>query len=118
MTELQQFLTALSDALAEAEVRALLHGYERYADLVESEMLPEDAGLPVYHATDFGVTLDAGLRVEMTEDGPQVFVTEPGRGEGSDIRFKLDVLDLLTREDLERVNLDEIRERIEEWKER
>jgi hypothetical protein len=104
--ELQQFLVSIYDSITKAEIQALHHGYGLYAELAESGMLPENASLPVYHATNVSVNLDAGLEPRETDEGTNVFITEGDGDSGSGISFDVELLDLVTRNDLENVELE------------
>ncbi|MEF8825924.1 MAG: helix-hairpin-helix domain-containing protein [Halapricum sp.] len=103
MTELDDFLTSLYDSFSEAEMQALQHGQTRLAELLESGSVPEDVSVPVYHASEVQVTLDVGLVAEETEEGLDVFVTEADEADASELAFKVDLFDLLEKEDLEAI---------------
>lgn len=104
MTELEEFLTALYDSIAEAEVQALQHGHRRLEEALEAGVISEDASLPVYHATDIEVDLDVGLKAKIENGQTKLIITEESeRAEEapSGLQFDLEVFDLLDRADLE-----------------
>jgi len=104
MTRLTAFLASIYDAFSEAEMQALKHGQARLAELLESGDVPEDVTVPVYHASDVQVNLDVGLVAEETERGMEVYVTEAGSEEASQLDFTVELFELLEKGDLEDID--------------
>ncbi|WP_066418071.1 hypothetical protein [Halorubrum aethiopicum] len=100
MTTLDSYLAAVYDAAAEAETLALINGQRRLRRMIEAGRLPEDASVPVYHASDLSVTLDVGLEARETEQGTELVVTEPGPDDDTAIDVDLEVYDMLEAGDL------------------
>lgn len=110
MTALRSFLTALYDDVSEAELTALQHGQTRLAELLRTGAIPPDVALPVYHASAVEVTLDVRLEAEASDDGLQLIVGEPAPEEASTLRLTLDLFELVDRNDLEELDLDDFLE--------
>jgi predicted flap endonuclease-1-like 5' DNA nuclease len=101
MTELTAFLASVYDSFSEAEMQALQHGQDRLAELLAVGAIPDDATVPVYHASQVAVTLDVGLVAEETADGTTVFVTEADEADASELAFTVDLFELLDESDLD-----------------
>lgn len=110
MTALRSFLTALYDDVSEAELTALQHGQTRLAELLRTGAIPPDVALPVYHASAVEVTLDVRLEAEASDDGLQLIVGEQAPEEASTLRLTLDLFELVDRNDLEELDLDDFLE--------
>lgn len=108
MTALRAFLTALYDDVSAAEMTALEHGQTRLAELLRAGAIPQDVALPVYHASAVEVTLDVRLEAEASDDGLQLIVGEPAPEEASMLRLTLDLFELVDRNDLEELDLDDV----------
>jgi len=108
MTELKTFLASLYDTFSAAEMTALRHGHARLAELLERKAVPEDAALPVYHASEVDVTLDVGLVAEETEDGMELFVTRPEEGDGTELSVTVDLFEVIEREDLGKLDYEDL----------
>lgn len=112
MNRLEPFLVALYDALSKAETEAFAHGQARMAALMQDETIPADAAVPVYHATDMTVELDAGLDLERTETGQEVVLTQPD--DESRMQVTLDVFDLIEAEDVADVDPEDLIDEVPE----
>lgn len=108
MTELDRFLAGVYDALAEAEMQAMQHGQRRLKQAIEEEAVPEDARLPVYHATDVQVRLKVGLEAEETDETAEIFVTSWQDDDVPALSFDVEVYDLLGRKDLSQIEVGDV----------
>jgi predicted flap endonuclease-1-like 5' DNA nuclease len=108
MTELSTFLTALYDALSEAETTAFRHGQDRLSALLADDATPRDVTVPVYHATDVNVSLDVGLEAEETESGTEVHIVDSPPEAGSALTFDLEAFDVIERRDVQDLGYEEV----------
>ena len=99
--ELSRLLAALYTAFTDAELQALQYGRSRLAALLDTEAIPEDTTVSVYHATDVEVTLKTGLITRDGDDGLAVHAAPVDAKDASELSFSIDLFDVLDHADVE-----------------